>query len=339
MSKKNSSVILKNGFKDYKDLSKVFLNFKKKLDNLNSQDYLIAVSGGPDSLALTALARAYTFYKKTRFHYVLVDHKIRKNSNQEAQKVKNLLKKKQIDLKILVNKKKIIKNIQAEARLVRYEILVNFCKKNKIRTLLTAHNLEDQVETFFLRLSRGSGLKGLSAMSQLSKIGSKVRLFRPLLDTKKKFLEKIAKKTFGKYFNDPSNKNVKYLRTKIRSLKKPLEDSGINYDQIFKSIQNLSSSKVTLEEYLKKIFKRLIKKNSKEIFIDLIKYEELNLETKMALINESIRLLKKNYYGLRSRKVNNLIEGLDKKNFKKLTLGGCIFFKKRGNLVIKHEKA
>ena len=339
MSKKNSSVILKNGFKDYKDLSKVFLNFKKKLDNLNSQDYLIAVSGGPDSLALTALARAYTFYKKTRFHYVLVDHKIRKNSNQEAQKVKNLLKKKQIDLKILVNKKKIIKNIQAEARLVRYEILVNFCKKNKIRTLLTAHNLEDQVETFFIRLSRGSGLKGLSAMSKLSKIDSKVRLFRPLLDTKKKFLEKIAKKTFGKYFNDPSNKNVKYLRTKIRSLKKPLEDSGIKYDQIFKSIQNLSSSKVTLEEYLKKIFKRLIKKNSKEIFIDLIKYEELNLETKMALINESIRLLKKNYYSLRSRKVNNLIKGLDKKNFKKLTLGGCIFFKKRGNLVIKHEKA
>ena len=232
-----------------------------------------------------------------------------------------------------------IKNIQAEARLVRYEILVNFCKKNKIRTLLTAHNLEDQVETFFIRLSRGSGLKGLSAMSKLSKIDSKVRLFRPLLDTKKKFLEKIAKKTFGKYFNDPSNKNVKYLRTKIRSLKKPLEDSGIKYDQIFKSIQNLSSSKVTLEEYLKKIFKRLIKKNSKEIFIDLIKYEELNLETKMALINESIRLLKKNYYSLRSRKVNNLIKGLDKKNFKKLTLGGCIFFKKRGNLVIKHEKA
>ena len=195
------------------------------------------------------------------------------------------------------------------------------------------------METFFIRLSRGSGLKGLSAMSKLSKIDSKVRLFRPLLDTKKKFLEKIAKKTFGKYFNDPSNKNVKYLRTKIRSLKKPLEDSGIKYDQIFKSIQNLSSSKVTLEEYLKKIFKRLIKKNSKEIFIDLIKYEELNLETKMALINESIRLLKKNYYSLRSRKVNNLIKGLDKKNFKKLTLGGCIFFKKRGNLVIKHEKA
>ena len=339
MSKKNSSVNLKNGFKDYIDLSNVFLNFKTKLDSLKSQNYLVAVSGGPDSLALTALARAYTFYKKTKFHYVLVDHKLRKNSDQEAKKVKNLLKKKQINLRILVNKKKIVKNIQAEARQARYEILIDFCKKNRIKTLMTAHNLEDQVETFFIRLSRGSGLKGLSAMKQLTKINSKVSLYRPLLDTKKKFLEKISKETFGKYFKDPSNKNVKYLRTKVRSLKKPLENSGIKYDQIFKSIQNLSFSKVTLEQYLKKIFKDLIKKNGKEIFIDLKKYEELNLDTKMALINESIKLLKKNYYDLRSKKVDNLIKGLDKKNFKKLTLGGCIFLKMRGNLVIKHEKA
>ena len=44
---------------------------------------------------------------------------------------------------------------------------LNYCKKNKIKTILTAHNLEDQVETFFIRLSRGSGLKGLSSMKML----------------------------------------------------------------------------------------------------------------------------------------------------------------------------
>ena len=73
---------------------------------------------------------------------------MRKNSKKEAKDVKNLLKKSQINLKILINKKKITKNIQAEARIVRYEILSNYCKKNKIRTILTGHNLEDQVETF-----------------------------------------------------------------------------------------------------------------------------------------------------------------------------------------------
>ena len=61
MSKKNSSVNLKNGFKDFKDLSIIFLNFKKKLDTLNKKKYLVAVSGGPDSLALVALTKAYSF--------------------------------------------------------------------------------------------------------------------------------------------------------------------------------------------------------------------------------------------------------------------------------------
>ena len=203
---------------------------------------------------------------------------------------------------------------------------------------MTAHNLEDQVETFLMRLSRGSGLKGLSAMRPITKIDSKVELFRPLLEIKKRFLEKISKKTFGKYFKDPSNHNLKYLRTKIRSLKKPLENSGIKYEQIFKSIHNLSLSKVTLDGYLEKIFNDLIKRDDKEILLNFKKYKALNNDTKIALINESVRQLKKNYYDLRSKKVLNLIKGIDKKNFNKLTLGGCIFSKKGGNLCLKEEK-
>ena len=74
-------------------------------------------------------------------------------------------------------------------------------------------------------------------------MNNQLSLYRPLLDIKKKFLIKISKNIFGKYIKDPSNKNTKYLRTKIRNLKKPLEKSGIKYDQIFRSIQNLSLSK------------------------------------------------------------------------------------------------
>ena len=239
---------------------------------------------------------------------------------------------------VFVNKKKIIRNIQAEARNTRYEILLNFCKKNNISTLLTAHNLEDQVETFFIRLSRGSGLKGLSGMKQLSKIDKRVSLYRPFLDVKKKFLIKISKNIFGKYFKDPSNKNFKFLRTKVRNLKKPLEKSGIKYEQIFKSIQNLSFSKVTLERYLNKVFKDLIKKKNLEILINLKKYNNLNYDTKIALINEAVKQIKKNYYDLRSKKVQNLINNIKKINFKKSTLGGCVFFKKGDNLCLKLEK-
>ena len=339
MSKKNSNVNLKNGFKDYKDLSAIFLNFKNRLNSLKKKKYLVAVSGGPDSLALVALTIAYTFCKKTQFYYLLVDHNVRKNSTKEAKKVKSLLKKKYLNLKILLNKKKITKNIQAEARNVRYNILTSFCKKNNIKVILTAHNLEDQVETFLIRLSRGSGLKGLSAMKSHTKINNQVSLFRPLLDTQKQFLVKISKIICGKYFIDPSNKDQKYLRTKVRNLKKPLEKSGIKYEKIFKSIQNLSQSEKTLDSYLSNIFKEFIKKiSNSEILINFKKYKDLNMDIKIALINHSIKQLKSNYYDLRSKKVENLIRNLDKKDFKNSTLGGCIFFKKGEYLCLKLEK-
>ena len=337
MSKKNSSVNLKNNFQDFKDLSNIFVNFKNKLDLLNKKSYVVAVSGGPDSLALVALTQFYKLYKKTKFEYLLVDHNIRKNSHKEAKKVKNLLKKKKINLKILENKKKITKNIQAEARIARYDIISNYCKQNRIQTILTAHNLEDQVETFFIRLSRGSGLKGLSSMKELSKIATKVNLFRPLLDVKKLFLIQISKKIFGNFIKDPSNKNEKFLRTKIRNLKKPLESSGIKYEQIFKSIQNLSLSRLTLQKYLNRTFDELIKKKGREISINIEKYIKLNNEIKIAVINESIKKLKKNYYDLRSKKVRNLINNINRGDFKKSTLGGCIFFKKGENLCLKSE--
>ena len=338
MSKKNLNVNLKNGFQDYRDLSNIFLNFKSKLNSLQKKKYVVAVSGGPDSLALVALTKAYTFCKKTKFYYVLIDHNIRKNSGQEAKKVQNILKKKNLKLRFFLNKKKIIKNIQAEARNVRYDILKNFCIKNSIKVILTGHNLEDQVETFLIRLSRGSGLKGLSAMKPLSKINSQVSLFRPLLDAQKQSLEKISKNIFGTYLKDPSNKNKKYLRSKIRNLKKPLEKSGIKYEKIFKSIQNLSQSKITLEQHLNKIFKKLIIKANNEIFINFKNYKDLNMDTKIALINHSVKQLKSNYYDLRSKKVENLISSLDKKGFKNSTLGGCIFFKKGEYLRLKVEK-
>ena len=90
---KNSNVNLKNSFKNFKDLSHIFQRFKNKLNRLNKKSYVVAVSGGPDSLALVALSKAYSFAKTTKFDYVLVDHNIRKNSSQEALKVKKLLKK------------------------------------------------------------------------------------------------------------------------------------------------------------------------------------------------------------------------------------------------------
>ena len=129
MSKKNSSVNLKSYFNKFKDLSNIYYIFEKNLNKFKSRNFLIAVSGGPDSLALVALTKLYSLEKSKNFYYVLVNHNIRDNSGTEASKVKNLLKKSGIKLVIINNLKKITKNIQGEARKIRYNHLISFCKK------------------------------------------------------------------------------------------------------------------------------------------------------------------------------------------------------------------
>ena len=337
MSKKNSNVILKNRFKDYDELSNIYLNFKKKLNLFKKKNFLIAVSGGPDSLALAALAKSYNYENRSKIFYVLVDHKLRKDSSREAQLVKRLLKKYGINLYILKNDKIINKNIQSEARKVRYSLLTSFCKKKNINVILTAHNLEDQVETFFIRLSRGSGLDGLSAMKKINKIENSVKLVRPLLDFKKIELIKISKIIFGKYYKDPSNKNTKYLRTRIRNLKEILETSGINYDQVIKSIKNLASSKDTLEQYFNQIYKNIINKKKSEIMIDLKIFNKINQEMKMRVFKKAIKDLTKAYYVARSKKIFNLIDQIKVKKNAKLTLGGCIISREKNHINLKKE--
>ena len=338
MSKKNSSVNLKNIFIKFKDLSNIFDKFKKDLNKIKSRKILIAVSGGPDSLALAALTKVYSLENSKEFYYAIVNHNIRKNSKKESHQIKHLLRKFGINLTILHNKKKITKNIQGEARKIRYNILSDFCKKKNLNTIITAHNLEDQVETFFIRLSRGSGLSGLSSMKPLTRIDKKINLFRPLLEVKKKSLIKISKSAFKKYFKDPSNKDKKYLRSKIRNLKQPIKKSGIEYDQIIKSIKNLASSKITIDEYLKKIFKDIIIKTRNEVLVDFKKFNKINRDVKISVINEAIKKIKKNYYNPRSKKVINLISNIESKKFVKSTLAGCVFTKKKDFLCLKNEK-
>ena len=338
MSKKNSSVNLKNNFEKFKDLSAIFHNFEKGLNKLNSRSFLVAVSGGPDSLALAALTKLYSITNTKKFYYVLINHNIRSSSRKEAKQVRALLERFGMKLFVIHNKKKIQKNVQGEARKIRYENLINFSKKKRISTIITAHNLEDQVETFFIRLSRGSGLAGLSSMRTLSRLNNNIHLYRPLLDVKKKFLVKISKVVFKKYFQDPSNFNNKYLRSKIRKLKRPLKKSGIEYDQIIKSIKNLASSRLTIDQYLKNIFKELIKKSGNEILINLEMFKKISPDIKISVINEAIKKLRKNYYNPRSKKVLNLINSFENKRFVKSTLAGCVFSKKKDFLCLKIEK-
>ena len=118
----------------------------------------------------------------------------------------------------------------------------------------------------------------------------------------------------------------------------PLKKSGIEYDQIIKSIKNLASSKIALDEHVKKTIREIVLKSRNEVLIDFNKFKKCNFDIKIRVINEAIRIVKKNYYNPRSKKVINLIGNIENKKFTKATLGGCVFSKKKDFLRLIIEK-
>ncbi len=338
MKRKSLSVLkFKNYLSDkkilenYLKLKKTLLNFKK------NNSFTVAVSGGPDSMALAGLCILLKYSEKYKFFFTIVDHKIRKSSTYETKKLKKILNKIGIKLEILTNKKKITKNFQKNARDARYSLLTKYCKKVKSKFLLTAHHQDDQIETFFIRLSRGSGVEGLSSMNEKSKINGGIYLLRPFLNTTKKELTYVAKKVFGKTFKDPTNKNEKFLRTNIRNLKKILENKGLSSENIAHSIRNISKTKEAINFYVLKSLKKFVKFGKDCTVFDLVNFRKQPDEIKFRIINKIVKNRVNSYYPPRSYKVLNLINRFESKKLKKFTLGGCLFEKKRNFIYVSKE--
>ena len=326
MSKKNSIVLNhKNCFAKSKRILDIFTDFKKKILKFRTSKFLVSVSGGPDSLALAAMCKAFEQEnKKKRFFYFCINHGIRKNSLKESKYVKKILNKQHISLKIITNKKKILKNIQHNARKIRYSLLSKECKKNQIKLVLTGHHKNDQIETFLIRLSRGSGVQGLSAMSSLSNFNNKIKIFRPFLAVSKKDLIFITKKVFGSYIKDPSNNDNKFLRSNVRKLVPILTKHGISDDQIIKSINNLKSSSKTLNTYFKEVLKKIVKRNGKKVLLKKRNLLSLNEDIQIRMLGFVIKSLNKSDYPPRSKKISNALKFLNKSEDIKHQLGGCL---------------
>ena len=134
-----------------KRVKQIYKKFEKSL-NIN-ENFVVAVSGGPDSLALSFLAYIYSIKKKLKSKFLIVDHKLRPESTNEANKVKQVLKKNFIESKILTwEGKKPSKNIQSNARKKRYEMLFSECDKFRIVNILLGHHQDDLFENFFIRI-------------------------------------------------------------------------------------------------------------------------------------------------------------------------------------------
>ena len=149
-------------------------------NNIDAKAIAVGVSGGADSLALALLLKEYL--PDIKIVALTVDHKLRPTSLEEALYTKDVMEKFGIEHHILTWKgEKPLTGIEEQARLARYELLTNWCKKNNINYLAIAHHLFDQAETFLMRIQRGSGVLGLSSMEDIV-VRDGICILRPLLD-------------------------------------------------------------------------------------------------------------------------------------------------------------
>ena len=319
-----------------KKINSIYSRFEKSL-KIN-ENFIVAVSGGPDSLALAFLAKIYSIKKKLKSKFFIVDHKLRPNSSIEAKNVKKVLKSNSIVSEILTWRgKKPTKNIQSIARSKRYQLLLEQADKLKINFILVGHHQDDLLENFFIRMLRGSGLKGLISMDRESKIGSK-NLLRPLLSEKKEDLIYLSNNVFNFYVEDPTNYDENYKRIKIRKLIETLQINGLDKKKFIKTINNLKYSNEVVKFYVDKNLKRntfFSKKKNQILFAK--KFFVQPYEVIFRSFSDSINLIGKRYYPVRGKKLDKIINDIKKKQSFRATLGGCIIEKVNQTVIISKE--
>lgn len=320
-----------------KRILKILKKFEKSLKI--DEDFVVAVSGGPDSLALAFLSKIYAIKKKLKVKFFIIDHQLRNNSNSEAKTVKKVLNQNLIKAEILSWKgKKPSKNIQSNARKKRYELLFKQCDKLNINNILLGHHQDDYIENFFIRILRGSGLKGLVSLDKKNKI-EEINLYRPLLDLKKKDLIFLSKNVFDFFVIDPSNDNEKFQRIMIRKLIEKLKNEGLNDKKFIQTMKNLKHSDNTINFYVEENLKKnsmILNKNNKFILNKI--FFKQPYEITFRSLSELIRLSGKKYYPVRGRKLDKIIANVKKNILFKTTLGGCIIEKVNQSIIISKER-
>lgn len=223
---------------------------KLSIRQINTKKNLLAFSGGVDSTALFFTLMEY----KIPFDIAIVNYNLREQAKLEVEYAKELASK--------YNKKIFLKNVKLEdssnfeknARDIRYNFFNKIIEENGYETLITAHQLNDRLEWFFMQLSKGAGVLELLSFEEITSY-KHYNIVRPLLDTSREEIENYLKEKGIKYFIDKSNSDEKYRRNYFRHnfsniflkefkqgvkrsfdyLQKDIESLNINFEPIFKN--------------------------------------------------------------------------------------------------------
>ena len=310
-------------------------NFIAKLDEIAAKNNVffdklaLAVSGGADSLSLAYLVN------KVRKRYgftpvaLTVNHHLRPEADAEAKMVAELMKKWGIEHHVLEWKegRDVTSGIEEKAREARYSLLENWCVENGFAFLLTAHHLKDQAETFLMRLQRGSGVDGLSAMSDFTPRG-KIFVVRPLLGVNPDDLKNLLVSEGIEWAEDASNQCDDYLRVRMRKFLPELKQkTGISAERLADTAAVMGQ----VREYFEAEVRKFVTAHARfyqgpAVSFSPSFFADLHPEIKRRVLASLVKQTGNKTYPPEYAELQRLIENLQKKDFGGCTLGGCDIF-------------
>lgn len=295
----------------------------------------IATSGGPDSLALLLLAHDFATKTKKKIIALTVDHELRAASYKEALYVQKLAQNLGIQHVILKwETKKPATRIQEKAREARYNLLLKWCKDNQVPTLLLGHHQQDQEETFWLRLSSGSGLEGLTGMKPMVERDG-ILIYRPLLNFSKERLTATLRARNQGWVEDPSNESPAYFRGRFRA---HLKDEGLTNKRLLAVMTKLQEDADFINASLLSSLQNTVKVFEEGYFIlQRDAFETLHSALAKRMISLLIKWFSRAPYPPRSTQVGGILKKI--REGRSFTAGGAFWVSKPKEILILREAA
>ncbi len=318
-----------------------FYEYMRSLPHIKSLKMVsVAVSGGVDSIVLTDIASQYAQESGIKLVCLSVDHKLRHDSTHQLHELHAYLSQRGIEHHILPweHSELITTAVQQKARLHRYKLLTEWCERKNVGVLLTAHHLDDQFETFIMRLSKGSGLRGLGAMRQETKRHqASISIIRPFLDIPKKDIINYANQRKLPVWQDSSNENLKFLRAKIRKNQSTFSDMGFSLESFNLTLLRLQEAQKFIERSTAAACDKLnITTEEAGVSCDLVKLQQIDPYLLCEVLLSFIENF--HYRFVRKESLNRLVEFITCDTTTLFTLAHLIWRKKKGRLIITREQ-
>lgn len=295
----------------------------------------VAVSGGGDSVALLLLLQDWAQDTGCKISAATVDHALRPGSAAEAQGVKALCQNLAIPHATLTWKGwDGTGNLQQAARQARYRLISDWAEHQEIHHVALGHTLDDQAETVLMRLARGAGVDGLSAMALRRDRGG-ITWLRPLLTTPRQTLRQFLTASGISWVDDPSNEDERFERVRVRNLLSQLAPLGLDATALGAMAGRMASARQALAGAAAEAARRIVSIGAGAVFFDREGFLALYGETRRRLLSHALCWVSSQAYPPRAAALSELETALTLG--KPATLHGCLIGAKGSEFYVTRE--